>query len=156
MIICLSIPFPHPSISHSGQPKGKPGPKPKSTKLGMSNGRPSSPANPKIDTFFSPKRSAPVAQLPSEEEEQVDQPSEPALPKPASKRGPASRTSSTAPATKATAPTQPAATKNGLYSIFQDYIVTAAAAPVPSGPPKVHLRHAFCKIWSYFLTSGLP
>jgi len=123
-------------LKSSGQPKGKPGPKPKSTKLGMSNGRPSSPANPKIDTFFSPKRST-VAQLPSEEEDQVDQPSEPALLKPASKRGPASRTSSTAAAAKVTAPTQPATTKDGLYSIFQDYIVTAAAAPVPSGLPKV-------------------
>ena len=125
--------------------------------------RPSSPANPKIDTFFSPKRSAPVAQLPSEEEEQVDQLSEPALPKPASKRGPASRTSSTAPATKVTAPTQPAATKNGLYSTFQDYIVTAAAAPVPSGPPKVHIHRAatsigntdFLSVTDFFAQKGV-
>ena len=77
--------------------------------------------------------------MPSEEEDQVDQPSEPALLKPASKRGPASRTSSTAFAAKVSAPTQPATTKDGLYSIFQDYIVTAAAAPVPSGLPKVHI-----------------
>ena len=117
----------------------------------MTNGRPGSPAtNPKIDTFFSPKRSA-AAVLPTEEEEQVDQPSEPILPKLVpltpgskvaklvSKRGPASRTISTAASVKVTAPALPPASGNGFSSIFQDYIVTAAAAPVPSGPPKVDI-----------------
>jgi len=126
-------------LKPSGLPRGKPGPKPKSVKQGMTNnGRPGSPAaNPKISTFFSPSRSAAV--LPSEEEEQVDQPSEPDLPK-QKQRGPASRTTgATAAAVKGVAPAtvKPLASQSGLSSIFQNYIATAAAAPVPSGPPKV-------------------
>ena len=117
------------SISPSGLPRGKPGPKPKSAKQGWS----SSPANPKISTFFSPKRSAVV--LPSEEEEQVDEPSEPIVQKP---RGPASRTGSTAASAKSATPTTvETASQSGMHPIFQNYIATAAAAPVPSGPPKV-------------------
>merc|ERR1719500_2608782 len=118
-------------LKSSGLSRGKPGPKPKLTKQGRS----SSPANPKISTFFSPKRSAGV--LPSEEEEQVDEPSEPIVQKP---RGPASRTGSTAASAKSATLTsaKTASLKSGMPSIFQNYyIATAAAAPVPSGPPKV-------------------
>merc|ERR1719500_2676896 len=117
------------TLKPSGLPRGKPGPKPKSAKQGRS----SSPANPKISTFFSPKRSAGV--LPSEEEEQVDEPSEPIVQKP---RGPASRTGSTAASAKSATPTTvETASQSGMHPIFQNYIATAAAAPVPSGPPKV-------------------
>merc|ERR1719430_1624895 len=116
-------------LKSSGLPRGKPGPKPKS----MKQGRSSSPANPKISTFFSPKRSAGV--LPSEEEEQVDEPSEPIVQKP---RGPASRTGSTAASARsATTTTDKSATQSGMHPLFRNYIATAAAAPVPSGPPKV-------------------
>ena len=128
------------SNSFSGLPRGKPGPKPKLAKHGRSD----SPANPKISAFFSPKRSAAV--LPSEEEEQVDEPSEPVVLKP---RGPASRTGSisasrtgsTAASAKSAAPaTVQPAHQSGMHPTFEKYIAIAAAAPVPSGPPKVISR----------------
>ena len=71
----------------------------------------------------------------------MDQPSEPVLKQ--KQRGPASRTtgataaSSKGAATPATV--KPPVSQSGLDSIFKNYIATAAAAPVPSGPPKVNI-----------------
>ena len=55
-------------------------------KLGLNNGRSISPtpSSPKISTYSSPRWSV-AALLPSEEKEQVDQPSEPIVQKPASR-----------------------------------------------------------------------
>ena len=124
-------------LTSSGLSRGKPGPKPRSmVKQGVKKGRSSSPApsSPKISTFFSPIRSA-AALLPSEEEQEVDQPSEPIVQKPASRlgqRGPASRTGSTVAKKAAPASTSTETDRNGS-SLFLKYI---DVAPAPSGPPK--------------------
>ena len=75
------------SLPNSGLSREKPGPKPRSmVKLGLNNGRSISPtpSSPKISTYSSPRWSV-AALLPSEEKEQVDQPSEPIVQKPASR-----------------------------------------------------------------------
>merc|ERR1719494_1803049 len=81
-------------LTSSGPARGKPGPKPK-MKQGLTSTISASPAKPnqKISTFFSPSRSTAVR--PSEEEENVDEPSEPVpveKPPTTRQRGPASRT----------------------------------------------------------------
>jgi len=81
-------------LTSPGPARRKPGPKPK-MKQGVTNTRSASPAKPNqmISTFFSPSRSTAVR--PSEEEENVDEPSEPIpVEKPPAirQRGPASRT----------------------------------------------------------------
>ena len=75
------------SLPNSGLSREKPGPKPRSmVKLGLNNGRSISPtpSSPKISTYSIPRWSV-AALLPSEEKEQVDQPSEPIVQKPASR-----------------------------------------------------------------------
>merc|ERR1719447_287447 len=103
-------------LTSSGLARGKPGPKPK-MKQGVTSTRSASPAKPNqmISTFFSPSRSTTVR--PSEEEENVDEPSEPVpVEKPpiTRQRGPASRTGKVAASKSSTGST--ASSTNNIKS----------------------------------------